>query len=114
LANENVPFATIRTLQAAGFDVVSVAENFPSIKDEAVILFASTQKRVIITFDSDYGELIFKQRLNFDAGLIYFRIQNFSPERPAEILLRFLLHNDLQFEGYFTVFDENRIRQRKL
>lgn len=114
LANENVPFATIRKLQDAGFDVLSVTENFPSIKDEAVILFASTENRVIITFDRDYGELIFKHKLKFNSGIIYFRIQNFLPERPAEILLRFLLHNDLQFEGYFTVFDENRIRQRKI
>lgn len=100
LANENVPSATIRKLQDAGYDVFSVSEKFPSIDDEAVILFASTENRVIITFDRDYGELIFKRGQRSAGGVIYFRIQNFSPEKPAEILLRFLLHNDLQFEGY--------------
>ena len=114
LANENVPSATIRKLQDAGYDVFSVSEKFPSVEDKAVISFAATENRVIITFDRDYGELIFKHGQRSAAGVIYFRIQSFSPEKSAEILLRFLLHNDLQFEGYFTVFDENRIRQRKL
>ncbi len=114
LANENVPFATVRELRNNGFDVFSISENFPSIKDEAVVLFASAENRVIITFDRDYGELVFKKRLNFTAGVIYFRIQSFLPEKPAEILLRLISTGNIRFEGYFTVIGENHIRQRKI
>ena len=113
LANENFPRASIVKLRNEGFDVVSVSENFPSVKDEAVILFASMENRIIITFDRDYGELIFKHNLKHSAGVIYLRIQNFQPEEPAEILLR-LFDSELPFEGYFTVISETNIRQRKL
>jgi predicted nuclease of predicted toxin-antitoxin system len=113
LANENIPQAAIEKLRNAGFDVVSVSENFPSVKDEAVILFASMENRIIITFDRDYGELIFKHNLKHSAGVIYLRIQNYQPAEPAEILLN-LFKTDLNFEGFFTVISETNIRQRKL
>ena len=109
LANENIPQASVKKLQDEGFDVVSVSENFPSIKDETVILFASMEDRIIITFDRDYGELIFKHNLKHSAGVIYLRIQNFQPDEPAEILLN-LFKTELKFEGFFTVISENNIR----
>lgn len=113
LANENIPQAAIELLREEGFDVASVSEISPSIKDEAVILLASMENRIIITFDRDYGELIFKHNLKHSAGVIYFRIQNFQPVEPAEILIN-LLKTDLNFEGFFTVISETNIRQRKL
>ena len=113
LANENIPLATIIKLRNEGYDVAAVCEDFPSIKDEAVILFASTENRIIITFDRDYGELIFKHNLKHSAGIIYLRIGNFQPEEPAGLLLN-LFETDLVFEGYFTVISEHNIRQRKL
>lgn len=114
LANENVPSATIKTLQNAGYEVVSVSEDFPSIKDEAVILFASIENRIIITFDRDYGELIFKHNLKHSSGVVYFRLKFFQPEKPAEILLQLLSEVLLNIEGFFTVISENNVRQRKL
>jgi predicted nuclease of predicted toxin-antitoxin system len=114
LANENVPKATIEKLRNEGFDIISVSSDFPSIKDEAVILFATMDNRVIITFDRDYGELIFKRNIQPPSGIIYFRIQGFQPEEPAEILLNWLSVPNLQFEGFFTVISEKNIRQRKL
>lgn len=113
LANENIPSASIRQLRDEGFDVVSIGENFPTIKDEAVILFASMENRIIITFDRDYGELIFKHKLSNSAGVIYLRLQNFQPDEPARILVN-LFKSEMTFEGFFTVVSETDIRQRKL
>ena len=113
LANENVPFATTKRLQQEGFDVVSVSIDFPSIKDESVILFASMDNRIIITFDRDYGELIFQHKVASPPGVIYFRLHSFRPEDPAEILLTFL-KLDINFEGFFSVISENNLRQKKL
>jgi predicted nuclease of predicted toxin-antitoxin system len=78
LANENVPLATVEKLREEGFDIVSVSSEFPSIKDEAVILFASMENRVVINFDRDYGELIFKRGLQPPLGVIYSESANFN------------------------------------
>lgn len=114
LANENIPTATVIKLRDEGHDVFSVGVEFPSIKDEAVISLASSEDRIILTFDSDYGELIFKYGLTNRAGIVYFRIQNFQPAEPAEILLRLLSETEIIFENRFTVIAENNIRQRNL
>jgi predicted nuclease of predicted toxin-antitoxin system len=113
LANENVPLATVKRLQKEGFDVVSISADFPSITDEAVRQSASENNRIILTFDRDYGELIFKYDITPPPGIVYFRLHSFLPEDPAEILLT-LLKSDIIFEGFFSVISENNLRQRKL
>ena len=59
LANENIPLATVEALREAGEDVVSVTEDSPGATDEAVIRWARQEERVVVTFDRDYGELVF-------------------------------------------------------
>jgi predicted nuclease of predicted toxin-antitoxin system len=59
LANENVPYATIRKLQAVGLDVTAISFYTPSITDEEVMAIAIQEHRTIITFDRDYGTLIY-------------------------------------------------------
>lgn len=75
---------------------------------------AADETRTIITFDRDYGELIYKYGFRPPAGVIYLRIQNYQPEEPAELLLKLLNNPNLEFAGLFTVADERGIRQRKI
>ncbi len=59
LANENFPTSSVDLLRRAQHDVSSIAEESPGIKDDAVLARAVQQERLILTFDRDYGELIF-------------------------------------------------------
>jgi predicted nuclease of predicted toxin-antitoxin system len=63
LANENFPVPAVRKLRAAGIDVVAVADAMPAASDAEVLAFARQQGRWIVTFDRDYGELVFKDGL---------------------------------------------------
>lgn len=114
LANENVPKATVEKLRNAGYDVVSISSDFPSITDESVLLFATVQSRVIITFDRDYGELVFRHRLEPPLGIVYLRIEEFQPEEPADILIKYLAAAPSIFERSFSVVTKTNIRQRPL
>jgi len=49
----------VHDLRRRGHDVVSVAEVAPAISDRQVLKMAETEGRIIITFDSDYGELVY-------------------------------------------------------
>ena len=113
LANENIPNASVKMLTAGGLDVVSVSSDFPSIKDDAVIRHASIENRVILTFDRDYGELIFKRRIQPPLGVVYFRLGSYQPEDPAQIILK-SFESDFNFAGFFTVITKTNIRQRKI
>ena len=114
LANENIPLATVFRLRKEGFDISSVGLDAPSITDREVMQIAIDENRTIITFDRDYGELIYKYGFRPRAGVIFLRMQNYQPEEPAELLLKLLNNPNLEFARFFTVADEKSIRQRKI
>ena len=90
LANENFPLQSLRILRQADQKVASVTEDSPGIEDAEVLARAADEERVILTFDRDYGELIYRLRLRSPRGVIYLRFRPHTPEEPASILLNLL------------------------
>ncbi|TAK52035.1 MAG: hypothetical protein EPO24_15465 [Bacteroidetes bacterium] len=113
LANENFPVASVRILQEAGYDTKFIGFECPSISDVEVITLAVQESRTIITFDKDYGELIYKYGHKPKGGVIFLRLKEFTPEEPAEYLLHIIRSTEIIFENYLTVIDSKNIRQRK-
>lgn len=113
LANENFPIASIKLLRENGYDIKSVGVEFAGILDQEVIDYANAENRSILTFDSDYGELIFKYGLKPKAGVIYLRIQEFIPEEPGRIILNLVSDDEFDPKYKLTVISEEGIRQRK-
>jgi predicted nuclease of predicted toxin-antitoxin system len=114
LANEDVPLASIRRLRAAGYDVASIIEDSPGMKDESVLSRAHAERRIILTFDRDYGELIYRRRLPTPAGVAYFRFAPSTPKEPSERFIELLEAGHVTLEGQFTVIGRSWIRQRPL
>lgn len=114
LANENFPLASIKRLRDANHDVASVVEGSAGAKDQEVFAHAQREKRIVLTFDRDYGELLFRQNLTAPPGIIYFRFQPATPLEPADILLELLRMESVSLIGKFTVVGRRRIRQRSL
>lgn len=101
LANENIPLVTVFRLRNEGLDVASIGLDAPSITDREVLQIAVDENRTIITFDRDYGELIYKYGFRPSAGVIYLRMQNYKLEEPAELLLRLLNSPNIKFNRIF-------------
>ena len=113
LGNENFPKTSILYLRLKGFDIKSIGIDHPGITDKEVIDIAQNEKRTIITFDRDYGELIFNKGYKPDGGVIYIRQPVFDPEEPGKLIEKVLTEEELSFNKTFTVVDNNGIRQRK-
>lgn len=111
LADENFPIPSIELLKDKNVDIKSVAVLQKGISDLKVIEIAIDEHRTILTHDSDYGELIFKYGYRPRAGVVYFRIFDFEPTEPGDLLLS-LIQKELIFENRLTVINENTIRQR--
>ena len=112
LTNENIPRASVTILQKAGFDILSASREFPGSSDETVLNRARKEERVLITFDRDYGELIFHRKLPVPPAIIYLRFIPQYPEHAAEIVQQIL--DQTEVAGYFVVADPDRLRRRRL
>jgi hypothetical protein len=67
---------------------------------------------IILTFDSDYGELIFKYAKDNPLSVVYFREKGNQPEFAALALISLLANTGIALLGAFTVVEVNNIRQR--
>lgn len=112
LANENFPYPSIYYLKEKGFDVLSIGMDYPGIKDAEIMEIAIKEERIILTFDRDYGELIFRLNYKPEKGVIYLRLNEYTPVEPGHIIER-LLRSSYDFSSALTVVDEQGIRQRK-
>ena len=59
LADESCDFAVVRGLRATGYDVVAISETARGAADLAVIAEAVTEERILITEDTDFGQLVY-------------------------------------------------------
>lgn len=114
LANENFPLLSVRLLREAGHYVVGIIQEAPGSKDEVILKRAHTEKLIILTFDRDYGELIYRHHALPPAGVVYFRFAPATPSEPAEILINIMDRADLSVIGKFTIVERGRVRQRSL
>lgn len=83
LANANFPRAAVDALRNAGLDVLWAQVDLIGESDRVVLQRAQTDKRVLLTFDKDFGELAFRSGLPADCGIVLFRISVPSPEAVA-------------------------------
>lgn len=113
LANENFPLASVHYLREKGYDITAIGEDNPSINDSVVMSIAINEQRTILTFDRDYGELIFKHNYKPGEGVIYLRIYEYAPADPGILIHQLISKGDIMFNNALTVVDENGIRQRK-
>jgi predicted nuclease of predicted toxin-antitoxin system len=74
LANENFPSVAVEVLRSLGHDVLWVAENCPSVRDEYVLDLAVRESRVLLTQDKDFGELAFRRGLPATSGIVLLRL----------------------------------------
>lgn len=114
LANENFPRASVIKLRSANYDVAYGSEDAIGASDSEVLARAVDEERIILTFDRDYGELIYRLRMPTPTGVVYFRYFPTTAEEPAEDLIRLLNIEKISLQGLFTVYERNQIRQRSL
>ena len=113
LANENFPRAAVEALRARGHDVAWVRTDAPGSSDEQVMATAAAEKRILITFDKDFGELAFRAPRPGVPAIVLFRVPPTSKTRVADIAVS-VLESRTDWDGQFAVITEQRVRLRPL
>lgn len=113
LADENFLIASFKLLVSKDWDIKHISLENSGIQDFKVIELAINEQRIVLTFDSDFGTLVFKEGYR-PIGVVYFRLPYFQPEAPAQILLNLKETGFHSFEFHFTVISDDGIRQRTI
>ncbi|WP_375462223.1 DUF5615 family PIN-like protein [uncultured Enterovirga sp.] len=113
LADENMPCAAVQALRQAGLDVASVTEGHAGLADHAVLAWAAREDRVLLTFDTDFGELALQAGLPQQCGIILFRRPMPSPGKAAS-WIALTIGSRSDWAGHICVVEPGRIRMRPL
>jgi predicted nuclease of predicted toxin-antitoxin system len=105
LADENIPHGMIAALRAAGHEVTSISETAPQSSDERVLAFAVENSLVLLTFDSDFGRMIFAEGYRPPPGIIYLRSPPPTPAAAIERVLRVARADAPAIDGHFVSID---------
>jgi predicted nuclease of predicted toxin-antitoxin system len=111
LADENVHTGIVRALRSEGFLVLSIREESSGIADAQVLERAQALNAILLTEDSDFGELIFSHRIHA-LGVVYLRYSWRELEAIINALVHVLKTHDL--DGSYITISPTKIRERKL
>jgi len=109
LANENIAGDVIDLLRQRGHDVAWVRTDNPGTDDNSVLARSVAEDRLLITFDKDLGELVFRRGARASAGVVLFRLAVLPPAALARRISD-VLDGRADWSGHFTVVDDRRIR----
>jgi predicted nuclease of predicted toxin-antitoxin system len=113
LANENVPGPVVAALRERGQDVVWIKEVMPGAEDPVVLALAQTEQRVVVTSDTDFGDLAFRSGLPAQCGVVLLRLDWRDPEVDNETIVTALMSRE-GWSGIFAVVERDRVRIRPL
>lgn len=114
LTDENISPKLVRFFRDRGFDVLDVKEQqWHGTPDKELLLKASTENRVIVTHDSDFGTLSVNQGVPC-FGIIYIRLKQLLSAKIIETCTKLLQNNPDISRGTILVVNEKRIRIRKI
>lgn len=94
------------------FNVIDlITEDKYDLSDEGVIKLAKKEKRVIITFDIDFGEIYYFSERG-KVGIIVLRIKDQTVKSVNKVLDKFFQKEskDINLEKSLVVIDESKIR----
>ncbi len=80
LADENVHAGVVAGLRERGHVVEALAETGPGTPDDAILARADIGLWVLLTYDRDFGDLIFNRGMPCPVGIIYSRLERPKPE----------------------------------
>jgi predicted nuclease of predicted toxin-antitoxin system len=109
LADESCDFAVVRALREAGFDVLCVSESTPRAEDADVIRLAVGEKRILLTEDKDFGQLVYSHGHTI-AGVIFLRSPTSARRRISKDVVRLVKQRGKDLTGCYITVQPGRVR----
>lgn len=99
LADENMSAHVVARLREVGHDVRWAKETDPSEADTNLLALAIRQRRTLVTYDTDFGELVHRHYTTAPYGVIQFRVHDHVP---SDVEREFVF-NTIRPPGVWTI-----------
>ncbi|MBS1487423.1 MAG: DUF5615 family PIN-like protein [Bacteroidetes bacterium] len=113
LADESVDVPVYNFLKEQGFDIEHILFGLAGSADIDVLELADQQKRILLTVDKDFGELVFRMKRP-SVGIVLYRLGGLQNSEKAQIIFRVLTERKKELPSHFTVVTKTQVRVRKL
>jgi predicted nuclease of predicted toxin-antitoxin system len=110
LLDENFPHSAAQGLTQAGHDVQSMRTLDPGVPDLRVLALAREQGRCLVTFDADFGDLVFQHGAEPPQCIVYLRMHPIASDAALALTLQAL---EGPLDGVFIVATERGFRRRR-
>jgi predicted nuclease of predicted toxin-antitoxin system len=113
VADEGVDKSIVSHLRKLGYEVYYILEEKSGISDDSVLEIANSKKALLITLDTDFGELIFRLK-EASHGVLLFRFSGLTKIEKLKIVENTINKHSHELLNSFTVVTKETIRIRKL
>ena len=113
IADVNVEKSIVDHLKYEGFDIMWIPDYNCMMKDEELLRLANKERRVLITNDKDFGNLVFFKNL-ISSGIILFHAKEHNVEWKKKILKKVIDDFGEKVCSSFIVIGKDKVRIKPL
>ncbi len=98
-------------LKNAGYDVLALRDIDPKMLDDEILEMAAKEKRLLITMDKDFGELVYYSGKSH-AGVLLLRLEDATSQEKVKVIKNIFTEYEEDLAGHFCVYQNKRLRIR--
>lgn len=95
------------------YDTKAVRALDQKMPDEVIIRLAALEKRIVITMDKDFGELVYHSGMDH-CGILLLRLEDATGSEKQQVIAKILEKYADNIKNNFCVYKNKKFRFRKL
>ena len=107
----NVGGAVAEALKQSGHDALFVGDTDQRMHDVDILRLAARERRIIVTLDNDFGELVYRSG-EPHSGILLLRLTGASAAEKVDAVLQIVHRHGGQLSEHFCVYRSGRLRIR--
>lgn len=111
LVDVNAGPSVAAALRGLGHDAALVTDRDPALPDADILAWAVAERRLAVTMDKDFGELVYRSGRPH-AGVLLLRLDAATAAEKVRVVTDIFIRYGDQLPGRFSVYQDGRLRVR--
>ena len=95
------------------YDTKAVRSIDQRLPDQEIIRLTALEKRIVITMDKDFGELVYHSGMDH-CGILLLRLEDATGSEKQQVIAKILAKYADNMKNHFCVYQNKKFRFRKL